>query len=105
VRRELDRYNLLPMVASGIVLTGGTVVIEGMCELAEQIFDMPVRLGDPIGISGLVDIVNSPAYATGVGLVLWGARNKGVNLVTSYESQGMLNRVVGRMRQWFAEAF
>lgn len=105
VRRELERHNLLQSVASGIVLTGGTVVVEGICELAEQIFDLPVRVGYPIGISGLVDVVNSPVYATGVGLVLWGARNKGMDLVDSYESGGMLDRVVGRMKQWFAEAF
>ena len=72
-RRELEKHNLLQMVASGMVLTGGTVAVEGICELAEQLFDMPVRLGYPIGISGLVDVVNSPVYATGVGLVLWGA--------------------------------
>ena len=104
-RRELERHNLLSAIASGIVLTGGTVVIEGVCELAEQLFDVPVRLGYPAGISGLVDVVNSPVYATGVGLVLWGARNKGVELVPSYEAGGMFERVVGRMRQWFAEAF
>ncbi|MBI5252641.1 MAG: cell division protein FtsA [Desulfomonile tiedjei] len=105
-RRELERYNLLQNVASGIVLTGGTVTIEGICELAEQIFDMPVRLGYPVGISGLVDVVNSPVYATGVGLVLWGARNKSVDLVTPYQTNGgMFDRVMGRMKQWFSEAF
>ncbi len=105
-RRELERYNLLQNVASGIVLTGGTVTIEGICELAEQIFDMPVRLGYPVGISGLVDVVNSPVYATGVGLVLWGARNKSMDLVTSYQANGgMFDRVMGRMKQWFSEAF
>jgi cell division protein FtsA len=106
VRRELERYNMLQNVASGIVLTGGTVTIEGICELAEQIFDIPVRLGYPAGISGLVDVVNSPVYATGVGLVLWGARNKSVDLVASYQDgAGMFDRVMGRMKQWFSEAF
>jgi cell division protein FtsA len=105
VRRELDRFNLMQTVASGIVLTGGTVGIEGICELAEQIFDMPVRLGYPVGISGLVDVVNSPVYATGVGLVLWGARNKSVDISTPYQGNGMFDRVMGRMKQWFTEAF
>lgn len=106
VRRELERYNMLQNVASGIVLTGGTVTIEGICELAEQIFDIPVRLGYPDGISGLVDVVNSPVYATGVGLVLWGARNKSVDLVASFQNGGgMFDRVMGRMKQWFSEAF
>jgi cell division protein FtsA len=105
VRRDLERYSLLSGVASGIVLTGGSVAIEGICELAEQLFDMPVRLGYPMGISGLVDVVNSPVYATGVGLVLWGARNRGAAIVPSYEAGGVFDRVMGRMKQWFAEAF
>lgn len=105
VRRELEKSSLLQTVASGMVLTGGTVAIQGICELAEQIFDMPVRLGYPIGISGLVDVVNSPVYATGVGLVLWGARNRSIDLGASYNDGGMIDRVMGRMRQWFAEAF
>lgn len=105
VRRELEKYNLLQSVASGLVLTGGTVAVEGICELAEQLFDMPVRLGYPIGISGLVDVVNSPVYATGVGLVLWGAHNRGGALAEAYTEEGTLGRFVGKMRQWFAEAF
>ena len=105
VRRELEKYNLMQFVASGMVLTGGSVAIEGICELAEQIFDMPVRLGYPIAISGLVDVVNSPVYATGVGLVLWGARNRNVDLLSPYHNGGTFNRVVERMRQWFVEAF
>lgn len=105
VRRELEKYGLLESIASGLVLTGGTVAIQGVAELAEQIFDMPVRIGHPIGISGLVDIVNSPVYATGVGLVLWGARNRNAQLAAAYHNGGMFDRVVGKMRQWFAEAF
>lgn len=105
VRRELDKYNLAQSAASGMVLTGGSVAVEGICELAEQLFDMPVRLGYPIGISGLVDVVNSPVYATGVGLVLWGARNKNVDMVAPLHNGGTFDRVMGRMKQWFAEAF
>lgn len=105
VRRDLEKFDLLQSVASGVVLTGGTVAVEGICELAEQIFDMPVRIGYPIGISGLVDVVNSPVYATGVGLVLWGSRNKGAVATTAYAQNGVFDRVVDRMKQWFAEAF
>lgn len=105
VKRELEKYNLTDEVHSGVVLTGGTVAIEGMCELAEQIFDLPVRVGFPTGISGLVDIVSSPLYATGVGLVLWGARNRGVDLGTATYDASTFDRVVGKMKQWFADAF
>ena len=105
VRRELDKFNLVESIASGIVLTGGTVAIEGICELAEQIFDMPVRLGYPDGVGGLVDFVNSPLYATGVGLVLWGAHNNMPDLFSPYRDGGVFDRVMGRMKQWFVEAF
>ena len=55
-------------------LTGGTALLTGINELAEQIFDMPVRTGRPTGIGGLCDVVNSPAYATGVGLIVYGSK-------------------------------
>ncbi len=104
-RREIEKYNLMECIASGMVLTGGTICIEGAVELAEQIFDMPVRLGYPYGISGLVDVVNSPVYATGVGLVLWAARNRSVDLLAPYQNAGMFDKIMGRMKQWFSEAF
>lgn len=104
-RRELEKFNLLSAVASGIVLTGGSVAIQGIVELAEQLFDMPVRLGYPTGVSGLVDVVNSPVYATGVGLVLWGARHGCADLSSTYDSGRVFNRVFERMRRWFTEAF
>ncbi len=56
VRREMEKHNLVQALASGVVLTGGSVAIQGICDLAEQIFDLPVRLGYPTGISGLVDV-------------------------------------------------
>src|SRR5690606_31553657 len=61
------------MLASGAVITGGTTQLDGMPELAEQILGLPVRRGAPIGVGGLMDVVKSPAYSTGVGLVKYGA--------------------------------
>lgn len=104
-KREMEKYNILRSVASGIVLTGGSVAIQGVAELAEQIFDMPVRLGYPVGVSGLVDVVNSPVYATGVGLALWGTRHGCADLSETYESGRVLNRFYERMKRWFTEAF
>jgi len=105
IRREMEKHNLVQVLASGIVLKGGPVAIQGVCDLSEQIFDLSVRLGYPTGISGLVDVVNSPVYATGVGLVLWGARNRGHKLGVAFNDGSMIDKVVGRMKQWFAEAF
>ena len=57
------------------MLTGGGAILDGMPEIAEQIFDLPIRRGCPVGVGGLADHVNSPTFATGVGLVLYGYRN------------------------------
>ena len=63
----------------GIVLTGGGAILDGMPEIAEQIFDLPIRRGCPTGVGGLADHVNSPTFATGVGLVLYAHRNRAAN--------------------------
>jgi cell division protein FtsA len=76
VHNEMVRMGYGNLVASGVVLTGGSTIMEGIPELAEQVFNLPVRRGTPIGIGGLVDLVNSPMYATGVGLVLFGSKSK-----------------------------
>src|SRR5512135_2320010 len=77
VNRELVKSGFEDLIASGVVITGGSTILEGMPELAEQVFNLPVRRGLPQKIGGLVDVVNSPVYATGVGLVLYGSRNSG----------------------------
>ena len=72
VLSELRRSGFEHLVASGIVLTGGGAKMEGLIELAEEIFHMPVTLGSPREISGLKDIVRNPVFATGVGLLQYG---------------------------------
>jgi cell division protein FtsA len=76
VNRELVRAGFEDKCAAGIVLTGGAALLPGIEELGEQVFELPVRVGRPIGIGGLIDVVNSPMYATGVGLVIYGSRNQ-----------------------------
>jgi len=66
VNREIVRSGYEDLIASGVVITGGTSILPGMPELAEQVFNLPVRRGVPQGIGGLTDVVNSPIYATGV---------------------------------------
>lgn len=73
VKYTLDQGGFTNLLASGVVITGGTTQLEGMPELAEQILGLPVRRGAPTGVGGLLDVVRSPAYATGVGLVKYGA--------------------------------
>ena len=73
-RRRIEETGLLEQVSSGCVLTGGAALMEGMVECAEEILGMPVRMGFPVGIKGIVQLVQGPQYATGVGLVRYGAQ-------------------------------
>ena len=75
VAAELKRSGFDGMIAAGMVLTGGGARMEGAIELAEEVFNMPVRLGSPQYVSGLVDVVRNPIYATGVGLLLFGSHS------------------------------
>jgi cell division protein FtsA len=74
VRRRLEDTGLIDQLSSGVVLTGGAVLMEGMVEAAEEILGMPVRLGFPVGVKGIVQLVQGPQYAAGVGLVRYGAQ-------------------------------
>jgi cell division protein FtsA len=73
-RRRMEETGLLEQISSGCVLTGGATLMEGMVECAEEVLGMPVRLGFPVGIKGIVQLVQGPQYATGVGLVRYGAQ-------------------------------
>ncbi|UFS71629.1 cell division protein FtsA [Geomonas sp. RF6] len=106
VNREIVKSGLEDLIASGVVITGGSTILEGMPELGEQIFNLPVRRGVPQKIGGLVDVVNSPVYATGVGLVVYGSKNVGVHEFPTAQSDDHVFRRVGkRMREWFGEFF
>jgi cell division protein FtsA len=72
-RRRIEEAGLIEQISAGVVLTGGAVLMEGMVECAEEVLGMPVRLGFPIGVKGIVQLVQGPQYATGVGLVRYGA--------------------------------
>ncbi len=73
VRRRMEETGLVDQVSSGVVLTGGGVLMEGMVEAAEDVLGMPVRLGFPVGVKGLVQLIQGPQHAAGVGLVRYGA--------------------------------
>ncbi|MFA5699958.1 MAG: cell division protein FtsA [Desulfuromonas sp.] len=104
VNREIIKSGYEDMITSGIVLTGGTSILPGMPELAEQIFSMPVRRGVPQGVGGLIDVVNSPIYATGVGLVIYGSKHQAMENFSRGE-QGLFDKVMRRMKEWFGEFF
>jgi cell division protein FtsA len=104
VHHEIVRTGYGNLLASGIILTGGSALLEGIVDLAEQIFNVPVRRGIPTGISGLVDLVNSPMYATGVGLVLYGSRNMAQSRFKKGEGR-IFSKVTHRMKEWIEEFF
>lgn len=77
VKAEIERANLMELLASGVVLTGGSALLAGIAEKAEDVVGLPVRIGIPKGIiGGMSDVVQSPAFSTGVGLVIYGARHQ-----------------------------
>jgi cell division protein FtsA len=104
INREIVKSGYEDLIASGVVLTGGSAILPGMPELAEQIFDLPVRRGKPTDIGGLTDVVNSPIYATGVGLVKYGSRNLATRNF-SIGQENLFEKVARRMKEWFGEFF
>ena len=101
-KREVYRAGLENSFPSGLVLTGGTSLLEGTTEIAESVFNLQTRLGKPQGITGLVDVVNNPLYATGVGLVLYGAKNQAEKKFRIRDAN-IFNRIVTQMKRWFKD--
>jgi len=106
-RQELVKAGLEDRIPSGVVLTGGCSALSGIDSLAEEIFESPVRQGQPVHVGGLQDVVRSPMYATGVGLVLFGhlqAQGKGASRFR-IRDDSIFRRVKQRMRDWFYGEF
>jgi cell division protein FtsA len=100
VQAELRRSGFEELLAAGVVLTGGTSKMEGVTELAEEIFHLPVRIGAPANVKGLSDIVNNPIYSTGVGLLHFGVdqqRKEGFD----DSGKGATDSVLNRIKEWF----
>jgi cell division protein FtsA len=104
INRELVKSGFDDQLNSGLVITGGAALLEGVPELAEQIFDLPVRRGYPREIGGLKDVINDPKYATAVGLVLYGLKKE--NLKGGGPRQdGSFPSIFGRFKRWIKESF
>lgn len=101
VLAEIRRSGFEDLIASGIVLTGGASKVEGACELAEQIFQVPVRLGCPQNVKGLNDICNNPIYATAVGLLLYGHQQRQNEPLNTPRQSFGFKGIWSRMRNWF----
>ena len=99
IQGELRRSGYEELVASGIVLTGGSSKMEGVVELAEEVFHMPVALAVPTRVAGLADIVRNPIYSTGVGLLLYGMEQESKD--GRRIRRGRHNRMFDRLRNWW----
>lgn len=104
VLNELRRSGMEEMIASGIVITGGSAMMRGMVELGEEIFHMPVRVGMPRYVAGLSEVISNPRYATGVGLVLMGKQQLERHLSGQMESSSF-GRILEKMKNWFQGNF
>ena len=99
VRKEIEKSGYEESLPSGVVMTGGSMLLPGAVEMAEEIFGMPVRLGTPMHIRGLVDVISSPVYAAGTGLVLYGMQRQERNFS---HSRRIYCQVKHRMSDWWA---
>ncbi len=110
IYQEIKKSGSERLLASGVVITGGCANLEGIPELAENIFNLPARRGYPIGLGGLVDVVNNPIYATGVGLLVYGFKNAKTrrgSFGPKIALKEVLNstKLLNRMKDWFKEIF
>jgi cell division protein FtsA len=105
VQAELRRSGYEDLIAAGIVLTGGSAKMDGVIELAEEVFHMPVRVGYPKYVSGLIDVVRNPIHATGVGLLLFGHKHRHERISDINHSGRIVRGVLGRMKNWFQGNF
>ncbi len=104
VQSELRRSGFEDMIPAGIVITGGSSTMEGVVELAEEIFHMPVRLACPQAVSGMTEVVNNPIYATGVGLLIHGFRQMDLGRAPVLKGEEAPS-LFERMKAWFTGQF
>ncbi|MDD5451524.1 MAG: cell division protein FtsA [Desulfovibrionales bacterium] len=102
IDQEIIRSGFKELVAAGLIVTGGSALLEGIPEMAEQIFNLPTRVGYPKGVTGLVDVINSPMYATAVGLLIYGLNNEPERKFR-IRDEHIFNRVTNRMKRWFKD--
>jgi cell division protein FtsA len=103
IHSELIRAGYENSVNSGVVITGGSSELAGVPEIAEEIFNVPCRIGYPDKIGGLVEVVNKPMYATAVGLVLYGAKQNNSTKKFRIRDTNIFAKVMDRMKKWFKD--
>ena len=102
---EINESGYREIITSGLVLTGGAASMYGMADLAEDVFQSPVRVGTPIDLGGLVDVVNNPMYATCTGLIQYGFKRNKIGLVRELQGRNLFDKIFSRMKDWADEFF
>ncbi len=103
--KAIKRSGFADVLAAGVVITGGTARLNGLAVVAEEIFNLPVKIGIPKRIGGLTDIVLDPIYATGVGLILYGHEKKNQTLLPRGKGVGIFDALRKRFDEWLAKYF
>jgi cell division protein FtsA len=105
VQHEIQKCGMEELLASGVVITGGSTLLHGMAQMAEEVLGMPVRRGVPRGVGGLVDVVKGPQFATAVGLVQYGAKQVEASPHFRIREENVYRKVRNRMQKWLGEIF
>ncbi|QPJ66571.1 MAG: cell division protein FtsA [Candidatus Nitrohelix vancouverensis] len=105
LNNEITSSGFREIISSGIVLTGGAACMQGMSELAEEVFQLPVRVGSPVRLGGLVDVVNNPMYATSTGLLQYGLRAYKTGTNRDLKGRHLFDKIFSRMKDWADEFF
>ncbi|MDR3176456.1 MAG: cell division protein FtsA [Desulfovibrio sp.] len=103
VEQGLTKSGCKHLIGAGVVLTGGTALLDGCQELAEQIFNLPTRIGYPRNVGGLIDVVNDPRYATAVGLMCYGAENERTESASGARNENFLSRGIKFIGDFFRD--
>ena len=101
VHEEIKKSGFDGLLPAGLVLTGGGAELPGILDAAGQILDLPARLGSPLGLHGLADSISRPAYATSVGLLLWGLRHTSFLADEDELEETGTGDVISRLGRWF----
>ncbi|MFC1668147.1 cell division protein FtsA [Chlamydiota bacterium] len=107
IKNDIESTGLGNFIGSGVVLTGGASLMKGTLELAQDVFCLPTRLGKPQHVAGLVDVIESPVYATGVGLLTYGYsfRENGGGGKTYFQGRNVFSKIIDRMKKWISDYF
>ena len=105
VIREIKKSGVEDLIPAGVVLTGGTSLLEGTSELAEKLLGVPVRIGYPQKVEGLTDRISNPMYSTGVGLVMYGSKHQSEKELFHIKEKGLFANIFKKLTNWFKENF